>query len=485
MSRRNPLFAVAAVVLGLGPGCALLPSDDGFAWDQPPPPPAVAPVVPPGALTRSDLENGLRILVLEDRRLPLATVGVTLRRGAALVERSEAGLAQYTAELMKRGAGDRDALALARSVDRIGATLDVAVDWDSMTVVVSGLSRDLDRLMDVLADVVLRPRFDLGEGVKARDEKLAALGRAADDPGTLVGWHFARVLYPEHRYGLPLTGTPESVATLDAGSARAFHRRVFVPGNSIFSAVGDVDAQDLVRRARDAFGPAAWAAAEVPPPAAPAPAVLPPARRIVVVDRPDLVQSRIVVGHEGIERTYEERVPADLMNKVLGGSGFASRLMQRVRSDEGLTYGVWSGFSLRRQPGPFRVSTFTRAPETRRVVDLLLSVLAEMVQDPPDGEELANAKSLAAGRFGLGLETSQAVMGALVDLDVYGMPDDLLDTYRTRVAAVTVELTAAAARRLLHPDRAAIVVLGPAESLVPLLEGLGEIQLVSPTSDGG
>jgi zinc protease len=468
---------------GLG-GCALLGGDGLFgpryAWEEPPPPPKIAPVVPAGALTRTPLANDLEVLVLEDHRLPMVTLSVSVRRGSAIEEPARAGLAVYTSELMERGAGERDALALARAVDDLGASLDVAADWDSMTVTVSGLSRDLERLLEVLSDVVLRPRFDAGEGARARTEQLASLERAKDAPQTLLQWQVLKTLYPDHRYGLPQQGAPESVAGFDAGAARDFHRRIFLPNDAVLSAAGDVAAADLLERARGLFGPAVWQRGQVPDVGPPPPDRVPPQRRVVVVDRPDMVQSRIAFAHEGIRRNNPERIAANLMNDVLGGSGFSSRLLQRVRSEAGLTYSLGSGFSLRRHAGPFEVVTFTRVPETRRVIDLVLEELERMRREPPTAAELANAQSLAVGSFGLSLETSRAVMASLVELDVHGLPDDSLDTYRARVRAVTTRDTARVAKELLHPQRAAIVVVGPAKDLRPQLEGLGELEVVEP-----
>ena len=155
--------------------------------------------------------------------------------------------------------------------------------------------------------------------------------------------------------------------------------------------------------------------------------------------------------------------------------------MQSIRSEAGLTYGVGSGFSLRRRPGPFVVSTFTRVPEVRRVVDLILEELVAIRTTRPVGEEeLAKFVRYNVGRFGLSLETSEAVLSAIVDLDVYGLPADSLDTYRSRLRAITVEDLARTAERRLHPERAAIVVLGPAEDIVPQLEGLGPVEVREP-----
>jgi zinc protease len=473
MRRRTAALAVAWLLCAAA--CALFQTPE---WEKPPPPTRDAPVVQAGSLQRAELDNGLEVMVLEDRSLPRVLLGVTVRRGAGAEDPRLAGLASFTAELMERGAGSRDALALAQAVDGIGASLAVGADWDSTTVQVAGLSRDLDRLMEILADVVLRPRLEAGEARKARSETLASLERAKDDPSTLASWRMAQTLYGGHRYGLPLAGLPETVGSLDAGAARAYHRRVFVPNDAILFAAGDVDLEQLLPRVGAAFG--AWERGEVSDPGPAPPRKVPPERRIVIVDRPDLAQAHIVLGHEGIERTYPERIAALLMNTVIGGGAFSSRLMETLRSEQGLTYGVQSGFALRRNPGPFYVATFTRVPETRRALDLILAQLEDARTDPPSEDELRDAKALQVGQFSLGLETSRAVVQALVNLDVYGLPQDSLDTYRRRVRATTTEDTARMARELLHPERAAIVLVGPAAELAPLMQDLGSVEVVKP-----
>jgi zinc protease len=475
--RTGLVAALALAALAPGPTACALRSRP--AWELPPPPPRDAAVVEPGKLHRATLANGLRVIVLEDPRLPRFSAGVTFRRGAALEPLERAGLAGFTAELMERGAGDLDALGLAGVVDALGASLGSGADWDSLGVAVDGLSRDQDVLLRVLADVVRRPRFEPAEAEKVRAERLASLEQAKDEPEVLASRAFARALYPGHRYGLPADGTPEGLRGLTAADARAFHERVARPDDAIFWATGDVRAEDVLRRAEADYG--TWSSGAAPLGEAPAPPdATPPERRVVVVDRPDLGQAQILVGHEGIARSDPDRLDAQLLNAVLGAGGFSSRLMGRVRAEEGLTYSVYSFFDMRRRPGPFGVSTFTRVAEVRRTLDLVLAELERVRRDPPSAGELADAQSLRAGQFALGLETSEAVTAALVDLDVHGLPEDTLDTYRARLRAVTAEHTARAAQRLVHPDRTAIVVVGPAAELVPQLEGLGTVGVVQP-----
>ena len=470
--------AALGLALALGAGCAVLPTHPRPAWELPPPPAHDAPVVQPGALHRSELPNGLRVIVLEDRRLPRIAFGVTLRRGAGSEAPGEAGLALFLSELMKRGAGDRDALELAQAVDQLGASLSVSSGWDSTTVGVSGLSRDLDALFAILSDVVLRPRLDAREARRTRDEMLAALEQAKDEPETLAARALARTLYPGPRYGLPREGERATVERFDAVRARELHRRLFVPNDAILWAAGDLELDRFLALANERFG--RWPRGPVADPGPPPPPQAPPARRVVIVDRPDLEQARIAIAHEGIARTDPDRIAVALMNDLLGGGGFSSRLMNSLRAEAGLTYSVGSAFSLRRHPGPFSVSTFTRVPEVRRTLDLAFAEIERFRREPPDEAELQNARSLAVGEFSLGLETSDSVVSSLVDLDVHGLPEDSLDTYRSRVRATTPEQIAPLAQRLLHPDRSAIVLVGPAASLRPQVEGFGPIEVVAP-----
>jgi zinc protease len=482
-SKRSVFFRIVWTLMAVSlVGCAgqgKLRTPWTPAWDLPPPPVKLAPVVRPGALIRAELENGLQIIVLEDHRLPLVNISLSVRRGSGAVDPELAGLAEFTSELMNRGAGDWDALTLAQQVDDIGASLFIGSDWDSMNVTVRGLSTDMDRLLEIFDSVTRDPRFDPAEAEKTRNEQLAGLEAKKDSPGTLVQWKAMAAIYPSHRYGVPRSGTPESVARLDEKVARALHESYFVPNNAVLSISGDVDASAFIARMRKVL--ADWSPSDVPEQTPPPPIEALATPRIVIVDEPDLVQARIVITHEGIARTDPRRVAAGLMNDTLGGSGFSSRMMKTLRSNEGLTYGVGSGFALRRQPGPFIVSTFTRVAETRRAVNILLGEIEGIRGDHAQtADELMKAKSYNVGQFGLGLETSAAVLDALVDLELHGLPENSLDTYRARVDAVTLEEVDEIARALLHPDRAAIVLLGPAADLVPQFEDLGEIQVVEP-----
>ncbi len=467
--------AVGLLAVGLALACTSAPP----AWELPPPEPSEGPVVPQDRLHRVSLDNGLRLLVMEDHSLPRVSMGLVIPRGAAAVDVEQAGLVSYMGELLNRGAGERDALAFAQAVDALGASLGTGSDWDSITVYASGLSRDFDALCELLADAALRPRFEPEEAERLRAQRLAGLERAKDDPRTLVGWSFAEALFAGHVYGIPEVGTPETVARFDAETARAAHARFFVPDGAVFYVSGDIATERAVARVRELFG--SWDGAQrEPPPSAAAPPAPPAERRVVIVDRPDLGQATIYLGHEGLTRTDPDRIAVQVMNLVIGGGGFSSRIMSRVREDEGLAYYAYSGYGMRRDGGTFVVATGTRAPEAGRAIEMILEELELARSNPPSVQETKHARSLAVGRFSLGLETSDAILSSLVDLDVYGLPPDSLDTYRTRVKQLNQADLREAALATIHPERVAIVVVGPADVLKPQLERFGPVSVVQP-----
>jgi zinc protease len=447
-----------------------------FAWELPPAVAAERPIVDPANLHRATLANGLAVLVLEDRRLPRFAAGFIAPRGAAIEGPQELGLATFTATLMERGAGSRDALALAAAVEDLGAELDVSADWDTLRASVSGLSRDSEMLLGVLADVVRRPRFAAADAKRAVAEQRAALAQAKDDPAALVMQHFMRALYDGHRLGAPVAGVDATVARFGPAAARAFHARVVTPSGAILWAAGDVDAAAFVAQAERAFGDMP---ASAPPPLPPPPPG-PTQRHVVLVDRPDLGQAQIAIGHEGIARDDPRRLEAQLFNAAFAGGGFSSRLMARIRATEGLTYGIGAQFLQYRVPGPYVVSTFTRVAKVEQLLASTFDELERVRRSPPAGDELERTRQQRIGSFPLALERTDAVMAALLDLDVYGLPRDALDTYRSRMRAITAEQIAETANALVHPERATIVVVGPAGPLRPVLEKYGPVEIVAP-----
>jgi zinc protease len=196
---------------------------------------------------------------------------------------------------------------------------------------------------------------------------------------------------------------------------------------------------------------------------------------IYLLDRPDLTQSEIRVGHLGLPRSHADYFPVKLVNYILGGGGFSSRLMGRIRSDLGFTYGIRSNFSCRRSPGPFIVSTFTPAENTAQVVQEIGAVIREVHQNGVTDQELAEAQSFYVGHFPLGLETSRGIGRQALSIDLYDLGTDYLQRYCDRIREVDRKAAAAAAASHLQPDNLVTLVMGPAATCADSLRALGPL----------
>jgi zinc protease len=447
-------------------------------------------------IERSELPNGLTVLVGESHEVPLVELSLLLPVGASRDGAADAGLATLTANSLVRGAGPYDAVALARAIESIGGRIDTSVGNDATVINADFLAEDLERAVELLRLVVREPRFGADEVRRARDEQAAGVAETMEDPQRAIERCFAAALYGTHPYGRSVFGSRATLAGLDHEDVRRFHARWYRPAGATLTVVGDIDAAHAEALVRAAFGD--WRACErlnvgalarvrrlfgraarcpdVPPP--PAPPV--PARpRLVIVDKPDATQAQIRLGAIAMARNSPHLLPATVANTVLGG-GFSSILMDELRIKRSLTYGAASGFSARLVGGDFRIVTSTKTATTVETTALARDVLDRFRREGPTREALAKAKAYLRGQYGFSLETVSQVAGRLAENAFYGLPADYLTTYRGRVAAVT----SAEARRVIRDDIPAarnltVVVLGPADQIrKPLEEALGPATVV-------
>ncbi len=445
------------------------------------------------------LPNGMRVLLVERRDLPVVEIGIQFPGGAGSLDARTAGLATFVADMLDEGTARRSALEIAEAVDRLGASLYSGASWDASTVELSVLKPRLDEALDVLADIVVDPAFETGEVERVREERLTRILQNLDEPRALADQAFIRILYGAgHPYGSPLLGTRESVAALDRDDLVAFYRRHYRPENATVVVAGDVDEEEV----REALAPhlARWEAVgpDSPRPEGPSrDAAGPPAAgrsvadrpaagpTIHLVDRPDAPQSEIRLGRIGVDRATEDYFPLTVMNTVLGGS-FTSRLNSILREERGYTYGAFSSFAMRRRPGPFVAQAAVNTPATDSAVAIFLRELERIREEAVPEEELRRARSYTALRLPQRFETVNDVADRLAELVLYELPLDFYETFVERTLAVTGEDVAAAARRHLDASDLVIVVAGDADRIEAPLRALGVgevVRLPTPGAD--
>jgi zinc protease len=432
---------------------------------------------------REQLANGLTVIRADIPGRPLLQVQLLARGesagGATSELATQAGATVLTARAMSEGTTERDAVAFVEASERLGAEMGAAAGWDSLAVHVEVPRTHLAEAMALFAELSLRPSFPEREVDRLRDERLNDLQQVMADPRRRAEKAFPAVIYAEGAtYARPTGGTEETVTGIDRDVLMARHAELLRPGDSTLIVCGDLKGVPVDEIVASSFGD--WQADQVAPngPAA-APDLAAGGRRIVLVDRPGAPQSEIRVGHVGTGRALDDFHAVSVMNAILGGL-FNSRLNRLLREERGYTYGVHSGFDMRRGAGPFAVRCAVESDVTAPAIADIMSELERIGEVAIEQDELDAARDYLIGVFPLRFETSGQVAGALSGLVIFGLPDDELDRYRPTIAEVSADAAQAAARKHIRPEQASIVVVGDVSKFEsPLRDaGYGEVEII-------
>lgn len=429
------------------------------AQEAPPPPAAPRSVKLPKPAERT-LKNGLRVIVVERRGVPLVTAQMVVRSGAETDPAEKWGLADMTASLLTKGAGSRTAPQIAEAMETLGATINSGAGWDGTSVATNVMSSKLEPAMAIFADVVLRPTFQEEELRRHREQTLDGLRVALGQPGTIASWAATRVLFGQSPYGHPASGTPESLQRITRDDVVRHHHTYFRPDNAVLVFGGDITAEAGFAMAERLFG--AWERPAGALPAAPVMKIDEAKPRIVVIDKPDAGQAAVVLVRPGIRRADPDFYRGIVTNSLFGG-GHSSRLNQEVRIKRGLSYGAGSQLDVRRDVGPFVVSTQTKNESGDEVAALFVSELTRLGTDPITDAELTPRKAVLVGNFGRSLETTTGLVGRVAALAQYGVPLAEIDRYIQSVQAVTAEDVRRFASGRIGSKSASLVIVGNAK----------------------
>lgn len=427
---------------------------------QAPPPLAARPLNIPKPF-ETTLPNGLQVVIVEDPRLPLVSYRLALRAGDVNDPADMPGLLDMVTGLLNEGTQRRTSKQIADEVARLGATLTAGANADYSTVAASALSMYGSEVLDLLADVVLNPTFPESEVKLAQQNALQGLQQQRSQPGFLANERMAQVLFGQHPYSV-VSATPESINAMSHDRLLAFHRQMFVPNNSVLIVVGNVRRDEVLRRVNDLFGK--WAKGRTDTRQFPQPPAR-TARALYIVDRPGSAQANIIIGNPAITRTSNDYFPMLLMNVVLGANA-SSRLFMNLREEKGYTYGAYSELDARRLAGSFRETAEVRTPVTGASLKEFFYELGRIRDEVVSEKEMRDAKSFLTGVFPLQIETQEGLINRLVQIKMYDLPADYLQTYRDRINSVTAADIQRVARQYVQPDRAAIVIVGDASAIM-------------------
>jgi zinc protease len=426
-------------------------------------------------LAHASLDNGLRIVVMEQNELPLVQARILFGSGATADPPALAGLCSLSADMLLEGAAGKNAVEFADALERLGSELRVSTTQDYTVLTLSSLHQNLDASLGLAADAVLRASFPAEEFAQERDHRILDIERESDDPNTIAEKVTRRVIYGDSNpYGRLAGGTAESVEAITLAEVRAFASSHFTPGNATLVVVGQVtpdEVYDLAERHLGGWQGAAPARTACPPP------LKRTQREVYLVDKPGDSQSTISIAEPGVARNDPDWETIAVANRVLGGY-FSSRLNLNLREDKGYTYGARSAFDASRDEGDFRMSGRVQTEVTAPAITEFLREFDDIQGPRPITEkELEAARSSIVLEYPARFETISEMAGALVNQIVNQLPEDELSVYPQRIEAVDLDAANAAAREYFHPDETAVIVVGDLAKIEePIRElGLGPI----------
>ncbi len=423
----------------------------------------------------ADLPNGIHLMIIEDHRAPQVSMQLIVQGAGGFFDPADApGLASFTASMMSEGTATRSSQQIAQELETMASSVSVGTSGSSefAVVSVSSLSGNLDRTLDLAADILLNPSFPEAELARFKVRQKASLVQMRSMPQFLAAERYNRVIYGDHPNSRVMP-TAESIDKATRDALAAFHTARYVPDNAIVAIVGDITLAEARAKLEARFGGWKKGGAALPPVTDPAP--IGPGK-VYLVDRANSVQTSLVVGIQAINRTSPDYDVFSLLNAIIGG-GPTGRLFLNLREEKGWTYGAYSGLTAPRFRGDWSAQTEIKGDVTDKAVGEILNEVKRTRTEPiPDKEFLDKKRSLVAS-FALSLETPAAILNNYVTSRRYKLPADYWDKYPERLMAITKEQVQAAAVKYLDPARLQVVAVGDGKKIGEGLKQFGAVEI--------
>lgn len=398
---------------------------------------------------------GIEVWFVRDDTLPMISVNFGFVGGSSQDPADRAGLAYLTAALMDEGAGNLDARAFQERLERGAITLNFSADRDTFRGSVRTLSEHRAEAFELLRLALNEPRFDQSAIDRIRASLLSVLRRNSTKPDEIASLRWFAKAFPNHPYGRPVKGDEASVNAIDRDMIRQYAKRVVARSNLKIAVVGSIESAELVQLIDAAF-------AKLPAKAdlVPVPAITPHSLGVREIVDLNVPQTTITFGGIGLKRKDPDFIPAFVLNHVLGGGTFSSRLYREVREKRGLAYSVYSYLAALDQSGLFLGGTSTRNDRANEALRIIEEQITRIAEDGPTDEELAQAKSYLTGSYLLHFDTSAKIASQLLEIQLNDLGIDYIDRRNSMVEAVTAEDVRRAAKRFLAGGKFLVLMVG-------------------------
>jgi zinc protease len=425
--------------------------------------------------TEATLSNGLTVLIMENHRLPLVSLQYNLSGSGPIFEPSNVpGLASTTAQMLREGTKTKSSVQIAEQIDQLGASISASAGFGSSSTIInaSGLGDNFEQWFALTNDILLNPSFPADELNRLKQRLKAQLRQQRANPNFLSTETFSKAVYGAHPAAI-VSATNDSIDAITPDMLAKWHQERYAPQNAILGITGDVKASEIVPKLEKWL--AEWKktdAKEVLPPN-PKPAAV---KRVLLVDRPNSVQTTVALGNIAIDRRDPDYVALTVMNHILGG-GPAARLFLNLREEKGYTYGVYSNFTAVKYPGPWRAGGDVRTEVTAGAMTEFYREFQRIRDEKVPASELEEAKRALVASFALSLERPSELLGYAIVRKIYGFPPDYWDTYPAKITAVTAEDVQRVARKYINPDSFQIVAVGDVSKIKPVMEKYGPVEV--------
>jgi len=422
--------------------------------------------------TKTQLSNGLEVILAESHTIPKFHGELFFRSGNAAVADRAPGLAEMTATVVRTGTAKRVSRQIEEDLRRIGADLSCAAGMDTSAISFAGLSEFAEPLLGLVNELARDAAFPEPEFERERRQKLEEVKLERAQPGFLASERLRKVLFGAHPYA-QISPSEQQVAAYKREDLQTVYRESYRPGNGLLILVGDFDPQAMLKNIEKVFG--AWIGKKPESRMAAAPAN-PRGRRVYLVHVPGAVQTQILAGCHAITRKHPDWVKLGLTNSLYGGA-FNSRLVMNIREDKGYTYSPRSGVSALRQHGYFSVSAAVRNDVVAASLTEIFYEMDKLRSLPVPEAELADAQNYLSGVFSMGLATQDGLLSQFSTVALNELSDDYLETYRQKVRALTPDDLLATARKYLDSANMQIVVVGDRAQIESQAQLFGELEV--------
>jgi len=406
-------------------------------------------------VNKTILPNGLVVLHSEKHSLPIVMVTLLIKASPLNEPKDKAGLANLTAELLAEGTKNRSSTDISEEIEFIGASLDVSVVSDYTSVTLSVLKKDINKGFELFSDILLNPVFPEKEIERKKELVKGSLRHSEEDPAFLAERAFKKEIFGEHPYGRLIEGSVDTIDAIKRKDLITFYSAYFLPNNSILSVAGDLTEEELNSLIKTYLKD--WEKADLPSIVTQG-FNIGKAKRTVQIDK-DLTQANIILGHIGIRRDNPDYYAVSVMNYILGGGGFSSRLMQTIRDEMGLAYDVDSFFTSNKEKGLFQIEVQTKNDSANSVISEILNQMKKMRQKIVSDEELSDAKSYLTGSFPRRLDTNRKIADFLASVEFYNLGLDYAEKYSTYINSITKKDIFRVAQKYLDPEDYVLVVV--------------------------